>query len=339
MSLRFEVIRGGSASAVRIYLQRGDTIKAESDALVSKSDSVEIDASMDGGVFGGLARSFLTDESFFFQVLRCAHSGNVQGPSNINYVGEALLAPADQGDITVLNLDPAANPHGNGLGGAAVQAVRVARGAFLCCASSVEVDTRMPTNISSAGNAMLSGTGFFIMKCSGRGPLALACLGSCIRYDLGPGERRQVDNGHLVAWGDSVPYQIGMATRSNSIVGSIFGSMASGEGLMCTFTGPGPVWIQTHKESEPHSGAQKQRGSGSGPFGKIVGCCVMAFFLCIFGGVVAYVGYLSLFGDGSWQQDGDGSYSWVSNELPRPEGRRSLPSGRSGSRKRRGSEF
>lgn len=336
MSLRFEVLRGGSASAVRIFLQRGDTVKAESDALVSKSDTVELDASMDGGLFGGLARSYLTDESFFFQVLRCSQSGNVQGPSNSNYDGEALLAPADQGDITVLNLDPAASLNSNGLNGASVRAVRVARGAFLCCASSVEVDTRMPTNISAAGNAMLSGAGFFIMKCSGRGPLALACLGSCIRYDLGPGERRQVDNGHLVAWGDNVPYQIGMATRSNNIVGSIFGSMASGEGLMCTFTGPGPVWIQTHKESEPHSGAQK-RGNGSGPFGKIIGCCVAILFLCVFGGVFAYVGYLSLFGDGSWQQDGAGSYQWVANDLPRPEGRRSLPSGRS--RKRRNSEF
>lgn len=337
MSLRFEVLRGGSASAVRIYFQPGDTVKAESDALVSKSDSVEIDASMDGGIIGGLARSFLTDESFFFQILRCSHSGSVQGPSSVNYAGEALIAPADQGDITVLNLHPAASPDSNGLDGAAVRAVRVARGAFLCCASGVEVNTRIPTNISSAGNAMISGAGFFIMKCSGRGPLALACLGSCIRYDLGPGERRQVDNGHLVAWGDHAHYHIGMATRSSNIVRSIFGSMASGEGLMCTFTGPGPVWIQTHKESEPHGGAQRQRGSGGGPAGKVVGCCVMLLFVCIFGGVIAYVGYLSVFGDGSWQQDGSGSFRWVSNELPRPEGRRALPPGRS--RKRRSSEF
>ena len=117
--------------------------------------------------------------------------------------------------------------------------------------------------------------GFFLMRCSGRGSVAFGCTGSCIKYDLQAGECRAVDNGHLVAWADTVSYTVGMASSS------LFGTMASGEGLMCSFTGPGPVWIQTHKSSsastQQGSKMKQQQGASN-----IIGACIVFFIFIIF---------------------------------------------------------
>lgn len=51
------------------------------------------------------------------------------------------------------------------------------------------------------------------------------------------GEQHIVDNGHLVAW--SCDYKIEKAG------GGMMTSMKTGEGLVCRFTGPGSVYIQT----------------------------------------------------------------------------------------------
>ena len=50
-----------------------------------------------------------------------------------------------------------------------------------------------------------------------------------------------VDNGHLVAWPDYMDYKIEKAS------GGWVSSLISGEALVCRFTGPGVVLIQTRK--------------------------------------------------------------------------------------------
>lgn len=52
------------------------------------------------------------------------------------------------------------------------------------------------------------------------------------------GERYIVDNGHLVAW--NTKYVLERVAS-----GGIVSSLASGEGLVCKFTGPGTVFLQT----------------------------------------------------------------------------------------------
>lgn len=55
---------------------------------------------------------------------------------------------------------------------------------------------------------------------------------------LAEGEKYIVDNGHLVAW--NTKYILERVTS-----GGIIAGFASGEGLVCKFTGPGTVYIQT----------------------------------------------------------------------------------------------
>lgn len=55
---------------------------------------------------------------------------------------------------------------------------------------------------------------------------------------LQDGERYLVDNGHLVAW--NCKYVLERVAS-----GGIVSNFSSGEGLVCRFTGPGSVFLQT----------------------------------------------------------------------------------------------
>ena len=58
-----------------------------------------------------------------------------------------------------------------------------------------------------------------------------------------------MDNGHIVGWSPGVKMEMGLAAGMD---GSIFSSIASGEGLVCRFEGPGEVWCSTHAPPEKH---------------------------------------------------------------------------------------
>lgn len=58
------------------------------------------------------------------------------------------------------------------------------------------------------------------------------------QMQLADGERYIVDNGHLVAWNTKY-----ILERVAS--GGIISGLSSGEGLVCKFTGPGTVFMQT----------------------------------------------------------------------------------------------
>lgn len=64
------------------------------------------------------------------------------------------------------------------------------------------------------------------------------CIFVLTRQKLVDGEKYIVDNGHLVAW--NTKYVLERVAS-----GGIISNLASAEGLVCKFTGPGTVFIQT----------------------------------------------------------------------------------------------
>jgi uncharacterized protein (AIM24 family) len=64
------------------------------------------------------------------------------------------------------------------------------------------------------------------------------------RGQLVEGEKYIVDNGHLVAWNTKY-------VMERVASGGIISGFASGEGLVCKFTGPGTVFIQTRNAVSP----------------------------------------------------------------------------------------
>ncbi|KKA31250.1 hypothetical protein TD95_002738 [Thielaviopsis punctulata] len=148
-------------------------------------------------------------------------AGGEIGHSTYFGPGEVLLAPAMLGDVVTLRL-----------GGS--ETWSLARDAFLACTQGVKKDYKR----QGLSKALFSGEGWFVYKISGTGLLWMTSFGAVIRKELRDGEKYLVDNGHLVAWNTKY-------VMERVASGGIISSLASGEGLVCKFTGPGTVYIQT----------------------------------------------------------------------------------------------
>jgi uncharacterized protein (TIGR00266 family) len=209
--MTFEVVYPGAFATLQAYLQNGESMKAESGAMISMSENIDVDSKMEGGLMGGLARKFLTGESLFLQTLTASRGA-----------GDVLLASAYPGEVKLLEL--------NGSKEFIVQ-----KDGFLAAEQSIQ----MATKAQNLAKGLFSGEGFFVMRLSGTGKVAVSSYGAIHRYSLKPGETRIIDNAHLVAWDGAMNYKIEKASKG------WISSFTSGEGLVCRFQGPGDVYVQT----------------------------------------------------------------------------------------------
>ncbi len=209
--MKYKILYQDAFPLVKCELQRGERIKAESDAMVAMSATLEVNGAMNGGIIGGLARRMLTGESFFFQTIDA-----VRGD------GSVLLGHPAPGGIIDVELDGS-------------YSLRVQKTGFLAATDSIQVDTTM----QNLAQGLFSREGFFVVKISGRGTVFLSSYGAIHAINLADNEEYIVDNGHLVAWPDYMNYKIEKA--SNGWISSFM----SGECLVCRFRGPGVVLIQT----------------------------------------------------------------------------------------------
>lgn len=199
---------------VEIKLQKGEMVKAESGAMVSMSNTIDVEGRAEGGFMQGLGR-MLAGEKFFFQTLM-ANRGD----------GEVLLAPSALGGIEDIVLD--------GSYGLCVQ-----KDGFLAATQGIEVSTQM----QNLAKGVFSGAGFFIVKISGKGTVFINSLGAIHPINVPSGEEVIIDNSHLVAWPEYMEYTIEKASKG------WISSFTSGEGLVCRFRGPGTVLIQSRNPS------------------------------------------------------------------------------------------
>jgi uncharacterized protein (TIGR00266 family) len=208
--MNYEIFYKGAFAMLKVKLNPGENVKAESGAMVSMSPSIDLKGTADGGIMRGLGR-MLSGETFFFQELTA-----VRGQ------GEVLLAPPSLGDIEAIELDGSYKLY-------------VQKDGFLAGTSGIEVNTKM----QNLGKGLLSGEGFFIVEISGRGTVFLSSYGAIHALNLSPGEEVIIDNGHLVAWPSYMQYSIDKAAKG------WISSLTSGEGFVCRFRGEGVVLIQT----------------------------------------------------------------------------------------------
>jgi len=194
-------------TTLRIRLARGERIKAEAGAMVAMTPGIELQARASGkGLLGTIAAA-VGGEAIFGSLYTAREAG------------ELILAPSVPGDIVALNLSN--------------QTIFAQGGAYLAGAEGLELSTQ------GSLRAMVGGEGLFLSKISGSGDLFLTAYGSVIEKTLAPGETWVVDTGHMVAFESSVTYQIRTAARG------LFSSVATGEGLVAEYQGPGRLWVQT----------------------------------------------------------------------------------------------
>ena len=208
--MQHEILHRPSYALARIVLSSGEQLQAEAGAMVSMSDTITMDTGVRGGLFSGLKRSVLGGESFFINTFTAEQTG------------EVTVAPSLPGDIEALDL--------NG------QTLLVQSGSFLAATPDVEVDTKW-----GGGRAFFSSEGLFLLKCSGYGTIFVSSYGAIHQIDLTAGQRYTVDTGHMVAFDDTVQYDVGRS-------GGWKTTLLSGEGLVCKLTGPGRFYMQTRSE-------------------------------------------------------------------------------------------
>ncbi len=198
-------------TSLKIKMKTGETFRTEAGAMVSMSPSIQIQAKASGkGIFGTI-KAAIGGESLFASLYTASADG------------ELVLAPAAPGDIIELDLSN--------------QTILAQSGAYLAGSPDLDLSTQ------GSFKAMIGGEGLFLSKISGTGKLFLNSYGSVFVKELSAGETYKVDSGHIVAFESSVQYKLAMAAKG------IFSTVASGEGLVTEYTGPGKIWIQTRNMS------------------------------------------------------------------------------------------
>lgn len=205
-----------SFGVARCTLSGGEQLKAEGGSMMAHSDGVSLESKMEGGIAKSLKRSVLGGESLFVSTYTA--------PAEGGWVDVAAKLP---GDISVLELD--------GSSGWVVE-----RGNWIASEASVNVDTRW-----KGVKMLVGGEGGFMAHLSGSGKVVVGSYGAVEVLSLAEGESVVVDTNHMLAFSDSVSYELKRAVEGRSIQ-----SMKSGEGWVFRFSGPGEVLIQSRSTQQ-----------------------------------------------------------------------------------------
>jgi uncharacterized protein (TIGR00266 family) len=208
-------IQGDNLQIARVRLKPGQEVYAEAGKMIYKNPVVEWETRMTGQSFGeklwGALKRKLMGESLFMTYFRASSEGEVG------------FAGSYPGRIQAFNLT-------------AGQSILVQRDGFLFAQSSVRLDIAL---VRKLGAGFFGGEGFILEKLTGPGSVFIHAGGDFVEFQLGPGEVVQVDTGSIVAFEETVDYDIQM-------VGGIKTAIFGGEGLfLATLTGPGRVVVQS----------------------------------------------------------------------------------------------
>ncbi|MCA9606639.1 MAG: TIGR00266 family protein [Myxococcales bacterium] len=211
--MRYELLDKPDFSMVRVtFDQPGEKMIVESAAMVARSSGMTMETNMRGGLMAAAKRKLLGGESIF------------QNTFTASAPGETLyFAPAPEGDVEVLELDGS-------------YSLMMSSGAFLGCGPGVNLDTQW-----GGAKGFFSGTGLFLLKADGQGPVFFSCYGGLHPVDVGPGGYI-CDTSHVVAFTNGLSYNV-------QKVGGMKSLFFSGEGLVCNFQGQGRLWMSTRNPS------------------------------------------------------------------------------------------
>ncbi len=207
--MRYEILDKPDFGMAKItFDQPGESMLVESSAMVAKHSAIDMQTQMKGGILGAAKRKLLGGESIFQNTYTATAPGQ-----------ELYIAPGAEGDLETLEL--------NGQ-----QEVFLNSGAFVASAPSVQLDTQW-----GGAKGFFSGTGFFLLRCAGHGPLMFASYGAVHAVDVGP-QGYICDTDHVVGFTGGLQYEV-------TKVGGLKSLFFSGEGLVCRFHGQGRLWIST----------------------------------------------------------------------------------------------
>lgn len=207
---------GNTMPAVEVLLHAGESMYTQSGGMAWMSEGIDMESNIRGGVMKGLGRMF-AGESMFMATYTARRE-------------DALIAFASTvaGEILPIDLNTT-----NGL--------ICQKGAFLCAEPSVHLNVVLTKKLSTG---FFGGEGFILQEINGTGMVFLEIDGDRVEKVLAPGEVLKVDTGNVVAFENTVSYEVETVKGIKNI---FFG----GEGLFLTrLVGPGKVILQTQNFNE-----------------------------------------------------------------------------------------
>jgi uncharacterized protein (TIGR00266 family) len=175
--MQTDVLYQPAYAVCRVRLAQGETVRAESGAMVAMDPHVSIVTQATGGLFKSLGRSLLGGESFFQNTFTAT-----------DQAGEILFAPRLPGDVMVIEL---------------TSDLIVQSGSYLASSTPVTVDSKW-----GGSRTFFGGEGLFMLRCSGAGTLIVCSFGAIHKTTLQAGQRYTVDTGHIVAFQSNMQYSV-----------------------------------------------------------------------------------------------------------------------------------
>ncbi len=221
MALKHTIEHQPTFALLRVTLEPGDVITAEAGAMVTRDGSVALATRMNSdrkaGFFGKLwmfficlVRKVVGGETFFVNDFTASQTGQV------------TLAPTLSGNIVHRRLEG--------------QSILMQSGAYLASSGDVRMKLRW-----GGLRTLFAREGLFLLELSGTGDLWFSSYGGVVPIPVDG--RYIVDTGHMVAFDAALDFQI------KTPGGGAMGFVASGEGLVCEFSGKGTVWVQSRNLS------------------------------------------------------------------------------------------
>ena len=212
--MEFQIRHAPVFTVVEFQLNESEEVVAQPDSMVSITPGIHISSAVGQpgsgrGWWTGF-KSLLGGESLFRAVFRAKRDSQT-----------LLLAPDNFGDILPIVMDGSSSLY-------------LSRGSYLAHTGACRLDARY-----GGVKGVFSRTGLFLLHVSGSGTLFCQTYGAIMERSLGEGESFLIDNRYVVAFSESVTYQLVKASKS------VRDSLMSGEGLVNRYTGPGRVYYQT----------------------------------------------------------------------------------------------
>jgi len=209
--MKYQII-GKTVPTVEVTLNKGESMYTQRGGMTWQTQGIKMSTNARGGLMKSLGRMF-TGESIFMST----YSAEVDN-------AQIAFATTVPGDIQPINLSEVPN------------GMTIQKGAFLCAEPGVELSVAFSKRFSAG---LFGGEGFILQKATGRGMLFLEVDGDPIEKILAPGEVLKVDTGNVVAFENTVSYEIETVKGLGNI-------LLGGEGLFLTrLVGPGRVIIQS----------------------------------------------------------------------------------------------
>ena len=205
-------IEGEESQTAMVKLRPGETLRAESGAMLFMTQGVEMNTDLHGA--SAAFSRMMTGQNVFLSEF--TYRGEKEGtvglgtdfPSKI-----VRLTLQDYSDSTII----------------------AQRGAYLASNPSVDIQMEATKSLSTG---FFGGQGFILQRLSGQGDVLIKAGGTLVEKELKEGETIRVTAGSIVAFTSTVNYDIKM-------VPGIKNAMFGGEGLfVATLSGPGKVWLQ-----------------------------------------------------------------------------------------------